>query len=349
MDLAVLLQSKGEESPSGDNLEYDPAFTEMELAAQPGEERQIGDEITAAADPDYGEVRKTALAILDRSHDLRAAVFLADALLHSEGLSGFADVTGYVRGCLEEFWETCHPELDEDDGDPTMRINAIQDLCGQPGEMAGPSPVYRSLRRAALTESRSFGQLSLRDIEVAEGLAPPPADMDSVPDTNTVNAAFQDTADTVLAERLDAVKRAADNVRAISGVFDDKTPGQGPDLDPLIKLLHQIGRRLEAHVDSADPDAGNSEADPGDVAAAADGAAAPAKSVPGGIRSRTDVVAALDRIVSYYQQQEPSSPVPLLLIRAKRLVNADFLTIMKDMAPQGIENVHLIGGVENDE
>ncbi len=39
--------------------------------------------------------------------------------------------------------------------------------------------------------------------------------------------------------------------------------------------------------------------------------------------------------MGYYARQEPSRPVPILLTRAKRLVGADFMTIMKDMAPQG--------------
>ena len=125
MDPAVLLQPKEEDAPSGANLEYDPAFTDMELAAQPGEETVIGDERTEATDPDYREVAVKATEVLERSHDLRAAVFLADALLQSEGLSGFADVTTFMRGCLEQYWDTCHPELDEDDGDPIMRINAV--------------------------------------------------------------------------------------------------------------------------------------------------------------------------------------------------------------------------------
>ena len=51
MDPAVLLQSKGDDAPSGENLEYDPAFTEMELAAQPGEESVVGNETIEATDP----------------------------------------------------------------------------------------------------------------------------------------------------------------------------------------------------------------------------------------------------------------------------------------------------------
>jgi type VI secretion system protein ImpA len=71
--------------------------------------------------------------------------------------------------------------------------------------------------------------------------------------------------------------------------------------------------------------------------------------VGGGINSPTDVQNALDRIIGYYERCEPSSPLPLLLLRAKKLVNADFLTIVRNMAPSGIENVNLIGGLEDDD
>ncbi|MFY0312222.1 type VI secretion system protein TssA [Leisingera sp. D0M16] len=354
MDPAVLLQSKGDDAPSGENLEYDPAFTEMELAAQPGEESVVGNETIEATDPDYREVQKKALEVLERSHDLRAAVFLGDALLHSEGLTGFADVTTYIRGCLEEFWETCHPELDEDDGDPTMRINAVQDLCGQPDGMAGASPLYRSLRRAPLTESRGFGRFSLREIEVAEGVMTAPADMEHIPDTATIGAAFQDSDEEIIAERLAAIETAEENVRAISAVFDEQTPGQGPDLSALIKLLQQVAKRIRDY-GNVSAGGGAAEEDAADDGAAEEAGAAAApvaaggRAAPGAINSPADVSNALDRIIGYYRRAEPSSPLPILLERAKRLVGADFLTIMNDMAPQGVDNVNLIGGIEDDD
>lgn len=340
MDPAVLLQSKGDDSPSGENLEYDPIFTEMEIAGQPGEETQIGDELTAAEDPDYRDLAEKALAVLAQSHDLRAAVFLADATANTDGLVGFADVTTYILGCLNEFWETCHPELDEDDdNDPTMRINAVQGL-------GGDSTVYRSLRRTPLTDSRSFGRLSLRDIDIAEGKITAPSDMENIPDPATVSAAFQDTDDDYLAAMLKAAQTAEANVRAISAVFDEQTPGQGPDLDDLIKLLRQIKKRL------AEFSAGGAVEDDDDEDAA-DGPAGAAPAVAGGavggINTPADVTNALDRIIAYYRRAEPSSPVPIVLERARRLVGADFLTIMQDMAPAGIDNVHLIGGIEENE
>jgi type VI secretion system protein ImpA len=62
--------------------------------------------------------------------------------------------------------------------------------------------------------------------------------------------------------------------------------------------------------------------------------------------SSRDVEETLDRLMAYYARQEPSSPVPILLARAKKLVGADFMTIVREIAPGGADNVKLIGGLE---
>ncbi|MES9848480.1 MAG: hypothetical protein ABW145_08845, partial [Candidatus Thiodiazotropha sp.] len=56
----------------------------------------------------------------------------------------------------------------------------------------------------------------------------------------------------------------------------------------------------------------------------------------GAINSRDDVISALERINQYYRKNEPSSPIPLLLDRAKRLVKMDFYEIVQDLAPNGM-------------
>ncbi|NIZ15733.1 type VI secretion system protein TssA [Phaeobacter sp. HF9A] len=352
MDVTILLQSKGGDKPSGSDPGYDPDFKEMELAAKPTEEVVLGDQVTPGKDPDYREVESKALAVLERAHDLRAAVFLSDAILYSAGVTGFAEVTTLMRGMLEEFWDSCHPVLDEDDGDPTERINAVQDICGQPDGMGGPSPAYRSLRRAPLTESRGFGRFSMRDIEIAEGILPAPEGMDHIPDTSTVGAAFQDSDESVLAERLAALETIESNIRAISAVFDEQTPGQGPELDPLLKLLRQMAQKMRSYgsmgEETADA-AAESEATGEEQTPVAGAPSNRASGPAGAINSPTDVANTIDRIIAYYRREEPSSPVPLLLERAKRLVGADFLTIINDMAPRGLENVQLVGGLEEDD
>jgi type VI secretion system protein ImpA len=85
------------------------------------------------------------------------------------------------------------------------------------------------------------------------------------------------------------------------------------------------------------------EADPNGApgAPAASGAPAP---ISGEINSRTDVVRMLDKILAYYQRHEPSSPVPMLLERAKRLAPKSFLEIMEDLAPDSINQLLVIRG-----
>ncbi len=347
MDLDALLAARDGDDPSGENLEYDFDFMQLQIAATPGEERQAGNEILAAEDPDFADVVAKSLAVLERSHDLRAAVIYAHAVLHIKGIKGFAEAVAYIKGCLEQHWDSCHPQLDaDDDNDPTMRINAVHGLNGSGTVLSG-------LRRAPLTNSRTFGKLNLRDIQIATGEVPPPEDTSGLMDKTGVNAAFVDTGEEALAELLAAIRAIQADLKAIEAVFVVKTPGQGPELDDLKKLMQQIARHVAEHVAGAPPVEAEAEDDDaakgGSQHAAARRMAGGGGGMPGSVDSAQDARNALDRVIDYFQRYEPSSPVPIILERAKRLVGADFMTIMKDMAPAGVDSVMMIGGISEDD
>jgi type VI secretion system protein ImpA len=57
----------------------------------------------------------------------------------------------------------------------------------------------------------------------------------------------------------------------------------------------------------------------------------------------------IDKICDYFERHEPSSPVPLLLNRAKRLISKDFLEILRDLTPDGVLQAESIGGVTGEE
>jgi type VI secretion system protein ImpA len=349
MDVNALLEARTGEGPSGDNLEYDFDFMQLQILAQPGEERQAGSEILAAQEPDHREVETAALAVLERSHDLRAAVILAGATLNTKGLGGFVEVLAYIRGCLEQYWDTCYPQLDaDDDNDPTMRINALQGLSDREGVMAGSSPVAVALRKTPLTNSRNFGRLGLRDLLISSGELVAADGQDSV-DKTTVSAAFADTGDEANGRTLAAIKEAQAHAKAIEAVFSSQTPGYGPDLDGLRRMLQQMGRFVADHAAAPAEDTGDA-VDLDDVVE--DAAPAPRRgggggAMPGSIETAHDARAALDKVIAYFNRHEPSSPVPIILERAKRLVGADFMTIMKDMAPAGLESVKMISGIDD--
>jgi len=64
----------------------------------------------------------------------------------------------------------------------------------------------------------------------------------------------------------------------------------------------------------------------------------------GTIQSPEDVLRAIDKICEYYERAEPSSPVPLLMKRARKLVRKSFLEIIQDLNPDGMGQIQVISG-----
>ena len=85
IDVDSLLAEYSGDSPCGEDLEYDPDFIELETIATPKDEQQVGDSVIAAEGVDYTKVARMALGLLERTKDLRAAVYLCEGVLHSEG------------------------------------------------------------------------------------------------------------------------------------------------------------------------------------------------------------------------------------------------------------------------
>ncbi len=68
----------------------------------------------------------------------------------------------------------------------------------------------------------------------------------------------------------------------------------------------------------------------------------------GGINNNQDVLAALKQICEYYKKYEPSSPVPILLERCTRLVGKGFMDVLKDIAPDGIDQASVVMGIRDE-
>lgn len=66
------------------------------------------------------------------------------------------------------------------------------------------------------------------------------------------------------------------------------------------------------------------------------------------ISSRHDVIRAFELVLKYYEDNEPSSPVPLLVQRAKRLVPLSFTDAMKELAPAGLKELQVVTGVTDE-
>jgi type VI secretion system protein ImpA len=261
-------------------------------------------------------------------------VLLVRALSHLQGYKGLSDGTRLVHGLLDRYFPTVYPQLDPEEGnDPTMRITAVAGLCA--------ADILAALRIRPLIISRSFGPVSLRDFAVAAGNAAPTPDAPKL-DLAAVEAAFQEVDLAALELAADTLKAITAHLAGIEAVFERETSGQGPELGALLDIArqaqHAVVSRLERRIGVAEPESGT------DAVAQPGGATKAGTALSGDIRTRADVIRALDKICEYYAEFEPSSPIPLLLQRGKRLVSKNFLEIIRDMAPDGASQVESIAG-----
>lgn len=339
VSVGELLAPISAEQPSGPNLEYDADFAKLERAAQGKPEQQMGATVVAAEDPDWKVVSRDSQALLARTKDLRVATHLTKALLRTGGLEGFSEGLYVLRGLVEGFWDTVHPMLDPDDNnDPTMRVNALAALCDAPTVMA--------VRVTPLVVSRTLGKYSLRDIAVATGEMPQ-VNKDEPLTMTTIDGALDSIELAVLTATATAAKNATENVAAIESLVTDKVGGsQAVNLSKVSTLLETAVKYLDAAVARRQP-AGGAESSAEDATVgAADGGGAPrgGSGMPGQIRSRDDVLKAIDMICAYYERHEPNSPVPILMKRSRRFATMTFLEIMKDVAPDAMSQAELLRG-----
>ncbi len=345
IEIEALLSDVAADMPCGEDLEYDPLFAEMEKLAQETPERQYGDTIIPAEPPDWRGVKKAALSLLERTRDLRVAVYLARALLQSDGFPGFAEGLALVEGLIERYWDGAYPLLDpDDDNDPTLRINTIVALCDS-------ETTLRDLRETPLVSSRALGRFSLRDVQVAMGVLTPVAgDDEELPTQSRLDAAFQDADLEVLQATAEAVAGARERVERIEAALTDQVGvTQAPDMSDLTGVLKEVRQVLTEQLQRRGVSAtGETEGQGESEDGAASGAATGQRLVVGDIASREDVIRMLDKICDYFSRYEPSSPVPFLLKRAKNLVTKDFMEIMLDLAPGGTEQANLIFGLQSE-
>jgi type VI secretion system protein ImpA len=344
IDLSSLLAPVSADAPCGTNLEYDPAFGELERSAQTTPEREMGGSIIPAVPPDWSDVRQKALGLFDRTKDLRVAVLLVHASLHTHGLPALAEGLTLIRGLLTDYWDSVHPELDrEDHDDPTLRMNSLLMLNDR-------AEVVASLSRCPLIRSRALGVVTLRGVRVAAGEIPAGEEDGSEPMSQAqIDAAFLDGALEDLEANAEAARTAQEELKALIAFLNENAGSAAPDLGALSAEVRAVSTVLSAQLARRKGDGAPADEEGAGAGAAGAGAAGASAVAVGEIKSRDDVIRALDRICQYFEKNEPSSPVPLLLRRAKRLVAKDFMEILRDLTPDGVSQAELIGGLENQE
>ncbi len=337
-DLDSLLSPVPGNDPCGADLEYaDPAFAALDRSAQGKPEQQIGSTIIPAEPPDWKTVGRQAGELFAKTKDLRIAVHFAKALLHTDGLKGFAHGLTAIDRMIQSYWDGLHPRLDPDDGnDPTMRINILATL-------AAPDMVS-ALRAAPLVSSRTLGRYAYKDVEAAatagsaaDGTAPSAAAIDAAALDCDLQELQNDTAAATA-----CVEAMASLDTALSERVGPGAIGGWPALTTLVqKIAHFLRTTLARRSPAAASVVGGGE---NGVATGNPASPQTISPITGEIGSREDVLRTLDKIVAYYTRHEPSSPIPLFIERCKRLVTMSFKDIVKELVPDAVRQVEVLTG-----
>ena len=323
------------DAPCGDDLEYDEEFREMEKAVSGRAATQFDEGVP----PDWRAALTLSQSLFERTRDLRVAIPWCRARLRLDGAPTLPDGLRLVEGLLSRYWDTLHPL--PDDGDAYARINALNDMCTQAGLLG-------DLRESLIVNNRSIGELRGRDVEIALGVLEPRAD-ESAPGRSQVEQMLHDAAAADASLRVFPGAALA-KVGELQQLLRDRVGyATAPELAPLSTVL----KGLQELMPGAGQAAAAADTSAGDDAGG-DAVSAPRRSgaragLSGAIESRTDALRAIDMVCEYLERTEPTNPAQLLLRRARKLVNKNFVELVRELAPESLSEVARVMGISAEE
>ncbi|PHM45507.1 hypothetical protein Xmau_01159 [Xenorhabdus mauleonii] len=347
MNIDELLTPISPESPCGDDLEYDDEFLAIERLLVEKPEQQFGDVIIPAEPPNWGQIEKKATKLLTRTKDLRIIIALMRSWLNQRGLGGYADGLNLLRQTLERYWVDVWPKLEFDgEYDPLLRLNtlaAIED--GSPSTITAQYSLLLKDVSSELTFQEAYSLLSGTVTEVSNYSG----------GRSRLVEELQQKHDS---PEIQSIKAVHEHLTALLEIIrDNLSAGHMPVLPQFMKQLETIieysSPPEEIDIAGDSDELGMAELQslmqPGtDLEQAA------SSIMSGGVplslwkalevSNRDEAHMLLEKVKNYFLQHEPSHPAPMMIQRVQRLIHSDFMDIIHDLAPSGLDQLEVIFG-----
>lgn len=343
--LAPWLEPVSDDDACGPDLEYDNDFLSLTQAAAGKPETQFA----PAEPPDWRTVRSTAEELNTRTRDLRVANLWLRARLRLDGFAVLGPSLRLFEQLMVRWWDELHPR--PDDGDAYARVNVLNELSSLDSTLG-------DVRASLVLNDRGIGQISVRDIEIAMGdLAP--RDDESTPSRGQIESMLADA----VSDNPQVNTQATEALAALDALVETLSTrlgyGELPDFSPLRSMLDSVAavspQPVSISADSDDLAGMLGDLGIGDDSSGGDDdSPAPARSRRGGgggmgsIESRADAVRAIDLVCAYLEKNEPTNPAADLLRRAQRLIDRNFLQLVREFAPEAVGEVARMLGVDPD-
>ena len=195
------------------------------------------------------------------------------------------------------------------------------------------------LRQCTLLSLRGAGELRLRSVAIALAQMSPKADDDVLSkDQITGMMASAIEQDPGFAQLPGATLA---NLQSLVKLLNDKLGIEAaPDLRPLVDLLKGVNNLLPVTNDAiASIDDADGDAPAGQMPVSA-------KAALSSVSTREDALRAIDLVCDYLERNEPTNPAQLLLRRARKLINHNFLQLIKELAPDALNEAARVMGID---
>jgi type VI secretion system protein ImpA len=324
-DLDQLVQPLAGSDPCGADLEYDSRFLSIKEMVEGGTEENPAE---------WKKVKKLCLELLSDGRSTELIVYLVAALVATEGYQGLRDGFHVLAKSMEEFWDTIYPKLDESEPEDERydyRLNALAQLGEPVRKMGDPIGFLEHILRSPLVPTGGKSGATYWPVweKDAGGENADPGEAASALESLSRMAEEDRSAfETLIAETIESIE-------SLGSFLMEKTGAayNAPFDEHLLPALKKIHNAVASAGSGESATTAESEA-VSTLNVENENSPAPASktaAAPGTINSTADVRKALDRIISYYRKAEPSSPVPYLLKRAEKLIDADFIEIVKNL------------------
>jgi type VI secretion system protein ImpA len=338
LDTEAILQPIAEGDPGGQDIRYEPIYTEIKQARIEEEDLPTGDWSRERKTADWPLVVKLSTqALATQSKDLQIAAWLTEGMLNREGLQGLAQSLDLIRRLLEEFWDHLHPRLEEEEDlefraapldwvgqylSPTVRLTPInaqghslfdrQVARGVGYEGDASSSEKKKERADAIAE----GKLTAEEWDEAVAATPKSwykglmaGITDALSALDSLDAVGRDRFG-VEAPRLSPLRGALEEVRQAAQPLLDQKLEEDPD---PVELVEEIPEVQEVHETGED-----GPASPGGGSVTPTGAVRESTAISAVPQSRAEAEARVSAAAAFLRKEDPTDPSPYLLLRGFR-------------------------------
>lgn len=276
------------------------------------------------SDINFAEELEVIRGLSRRTRDLRLLVAYGKLGVLSRDLDAFANAMAVIVRALVARWDDVHPQAE--DGRFDLRAATLMALDDLP-------QVVLPLQHLALIETRRWGVITYRSVQIAGGKVTPRED-EATLEAESIDRAFGEADLPAVRERSARFHAVLEAAERIDAATVEAAGHEGRvDLIRLKAAAKEIAAYLDGQIARIDPAAPAVAAPEAQAEEALTASGVPAGTGAAAVASRAEAEAELRAAEAYFERWEPSSPALLVVGFARRLMGKPFVEVLRQIAP----------------